>query len=315
MKTQLSYKNHFQFGYNEKAFNFRATPEDRWWVTYGKCDRQPLTFKDECIATAKKIAESAGGTIWILFSGGADSEVALQSFLLARIPISVAILRFNNDLNAHDISYAISFCEKNGLKYYFFDLDIVRFWSDRLFEFAQPTYCVSPQLLSTMWLMDQVDGYPVLGSGECYLVKRTPPDYIPGVSEYLDSEWDLFEKEKIAAWYRHLILRGRDGCPGFFQYTPEIILSYLRDPLVKKLTTNQIHGKLSTTSTKLQIYQQHFNLVDRPKYSGFEKVQNLDGEFRKKLVEQFSFADQIAKTPILTLEKEMAPVNLWGKKV
>lgn len=307
MTVQLTHKNHFQFGYNSTAFNFRKSSEDKWWVKYGKCERAPLRFKDECVRTAQIIREDAREIPSVMFSGGVDSEVALRSFVEAKIPVRAAILRFKNDLNIHDISYAVIACEKLGVKYDFFDLDIIQFWSERLFEFADSVYCISPQLLSTMWLADQIDEYPVMGSGECLLVKRIDEGYIPGVSEYSNSEWDLYEKEKIAAWYRHFILRGRNACPGFFQYTPEIILSYLSDSFVRDLTSNKIIGKLCTASSKLKIYQQHFELTDRPKFSGFEKVQLEDAQFRKILIERFPMTNEIFKTSVSDLQLQMNP--------
>lgn len=306
MDTILSANNHFKFGYDDVWFEFRKNTKQKWIVDYGKCRRHTENFHFECLNTAREIQENSQQKITVLFSGGVDSEVALQSFVLAGIPVTATILRFKNDLNIHDMSYAIVTCEKLGVKYKIVDLDILKFWENQLLEYADPTYCISPQLLSTMWLADQVDEYPVLGSGECLLVKDYDDTYEAGVSPYLHSEWSLWEKEKIAAWYRHFIVKKRNACPGFFQYTPEIILSYLRDPFVHKLTQSQIVGKLSTASSKLAIYQQHFQLVDRPKYSGFEKIETQDAYFRKILVDRFPGTNEIFKTPVSELKQKMS---------
>lgn len=242
-----------------------------------------------------------------MFSGGVDSEVVLRSFIEARIPVRAAILRFRGDLNIHDISWAVISCEALNVPYHFFELDLLEFWRGQAFEYAKETYCISPQLVSTMWLVDQLDEYPVMGSGECLLVKRYGPDYQPGISPYVHSTWDLWEKEKIAAWFRIFLVRGREGCPGFFQYTPEIMLSYLRDPFVQKLASSQIEGKLSTESSKLAIYQQHFPLVSRPKYTGFEKVQKEDASLRATLTAMFPGTNEIYKTPFPELLRTLAP--------
>ncbi len=215
-------------------------------------------------------------------------------------------MRFKNDLNIHDISWAVIACEQLKVPYRFYDLDLLRFWDDEAWEYANPTYCISPQLLSTMWLVDQIDGYPVMGSGECLFVKHVDPNYVPGVSPYVKSDWFLWEKEKIAAWYRHFIVRNRNGCPGFFQYTPELIYSYLSDPFVQTLIGDQIHGKLSTETSKLKIYQQHFSLFSRPKYSGYEKVQIQDAQVRAKLVQAFPGTNQIFKTSCTELIKNLS---------
>ena len=306
MDIQLSYKNHFKFGYDNTWFGARTSPEQKWVVEYGRCERSVGTFREECLLNARQIYKDAKDNVVLLFSGGVDSEVAFRSFLRSDTPFSVAILRFKYDLNIHDISYAVIICERFGVPYRIYDLDIIEFWNTRLLEYADPTYCISPQLLSTMWLADQVEGYPVLGSGECLLVKDVPDDYVPGVSPYLPSEWSLHEKEKIAAWYRHFIVKKRKACPGFFQYTPEVMLAYLKDPFVEKLVNNEMIGKRNTESTKLEIYKNHFDLLDRPKFSGFERVQEFDAQFRNILSERFPGTNQVFKTNVKELKRHMS---------
>lgn len=305
--VELTHKNHFQFGYNGNPFVFRQADADKWFVRYGKSERPVLNFRQECVETARLIGAKVRQPIWVLFSGGSDSEVALRSFVEAQVSVQAAILRFKNDLNVHDISYAVIACEKLGVPYRLFELDLLQFWENRALDYARPVYCMSPQLLTTMYLADQVDGYPVLGSGECLLVKRIPDGYVPGVSPYERSWWDLYEKEKIASWYRHFMVQDREACPGFFQYTPEIILSYLLDPFVQDLVHDRIVGKLCTASSKLKIYQQHFPLLDRPKYTGFEKVQEHDARVRAFLTSQFPAANQTVKTPVAELIQSLAP--------
>lgn len=307
MVPLLSHKNHFEFGYNGRAFVNRGADSDQWYVKYGRCERQPLNFHEECMRTASVIRNNTNQPLVVLFSGGVDSEVALRSFVDAGIDVSVAILRFKNDLNVHDISWAIIICEQLKVPYKIHDLDLLNFWKSEADSYANATYCVSPQLLTTMWLVDQIQGYPVLGSGECLLVKERPDDYVPGVSPYLHSDWHLWEKEKIAAWYRHFIVRNREGCPGFFQYTPELIYSYIKDPFVQDLVNCRIVGKLSTESSKLKIYQQHFQLLNRPKYTGFEKVQAQDAEYRARLLQRFPAANQVIHTRIQDLENMLKP--------
>ncbi len=304
---QLTDRNHFEFGYDYRPFSFRQNKDEEWFVRYGKCKREPFDFKSECLRTAQTIRQNTKAPIHIMFSGGVDSEVVLRSFVESKIEVSAAILRFKNDLNIHDISWAVIACEALQVPYRFYDLDILNFWENQAFKYATPTYCVTPQLISTMWLVDQIDGYPVMGSAECLFVKDVPQDYQPGISPYERSEWSLWEKERIAAWYRHFIVRNREGCPGFYQYTPEIMLSYLKDPIVQDLVNDRIVGKLSSESSKLRIYQQHFELVTRPKYTGFEKIQKEDAFYREQLKNAFPYSDKVYRTKIRDLEKMLQP--------
>jgi hypothetical protein len=307
----LTYRQHFEFGYERNGtfqpFTARESSTDLWTVRYGRSHRMPLSFRAECNETARVIRRNTNLPIVVLFSGGVDSEVTLRAFVESGIEVSVAILRFRDDLNVHDFAWAVSTCELLKVPYRFYDLDLREFWQTQAMTYARDTQCVSPQLLSTMWLIDQIEGFCVLGSGEHYLAKRKIPDQAITETNYLRSHWDLIEKEKIAAWYRHFLVRGRDGCPGFFQYTPEIMLSWLVDPLAVELWNDRIPGKLDSTSSKLRFYRQHFDLRVRPKYSGFEKVSNRDLEIRKHLYEMFPDSDWAFSTPVFNLLRDLSP--------
>ena len=122
--VELTHRNHFKFGFNGENFSFRQSAVDQWFVDYGPSDRLPFDFRRECVETAMLIGQKAKGQIWVLFSGGVDSEVVVRSFVLAKVPFRAAILRFKNNLNIHDIAYAVSACESLGVPYTFFDLDI-----------------------------------------------------------------------------------------------------------------------------------------------------------------------------------------------
>jgi hypothetical protein len=312
----LSKQNHFEFGFSHDGapegvpFSFRDSPDDKWFVRYGTCERRPLSFHDECLAAARTIRDSTALPIDVFFSGGIDSEVAMRSFLEAGIPIRVFCLKFANGLNSHDVEWAEKVCRKLGVSLKLVDLDILKFWENDGWDYATRTQCVSPQLLSTMWLADQTDGFCVLGSGENFIVKRVPNDYVSGESPYLRSVWDLFEKEKIAAWYRHFIVRGRDAAPGFFQYTPELMLSWFLDELGCNLWNDRIFGKRNSVSSKQNFYRRHFEIEERPKYTGFEHIQDEDAKFRRELRTRFDGCDHIVLSPVPTLVRQMLPPDL-----
>ncbi len=274
----------------------------------------PQSFREECLATARLIRESTRLPIDVLFSGGVDSEITLRSFIEAGIPVRVLSLRFAGGLNSHDTEWVERSCSRLGVEPKFVDLDLLKFWETTAQGYADRTQCVSPQLLSTMWLADQTDGYCVLGSGENFIVKRVPTSYVSGESKYLRSTWDLFEKEKIAAWYRHFIVEGRDAAPGFYQYTPELMLSWFLDPMGCDLWNDRIPGKLNSVSSKVTMYQRHFDLENRPKFTGFENVQVEDAIFRRELRKKFNACDHITKTPVPSLIRSMLPADFISRE-
>lgn len=220
LHPELTFQSHFKFGYDRNGFVLRSSPKEKWWVEYGSCQKNPQSFRLECIETAKTIRNRVSEDIWILFSGGIDSEVCLRSFVEANIEVRVGIARFKGDLNIHDISWAVLACEELNIPYHFFELDLFDFWQSQALEYAEISQCISPQLVVTMWLSDQVEGYPVLGGGDCLFVKENNSTNMDnprsGLLHQDISLWNLWEKERIAAWYRFFLARKREACPGFF---------------------------------------------------------------------------------------------------
>ena len=304
---ELSHRNHFRFGYDDRWFVARPSPFAAWQVAYGRSAHVPVDWRAACLDTARLIRAASDLDLWVLFSGGLDSEVVLQSFLFAGIPVRAAITRFAGDLNRHDIGFAIRFCEAHQVPYRMLDLDIERFFdSGAALDYALRATCVQPQLLHTMWAMHQVDGYPVLGSGECYLVRRAAEPEDTGTTR-ADGVWEMLEKERIAGWYRHLIAAGRPGCAGFFQYDPANMLAFLRDPVIAALCDDRLPGLTDTTQVKGIVYRRHFLLEQRPKFHGFENVLHLDDALRPELMRRLGAHDAIARTAYRDLLAGLAP--------
>lgn len=296
---QYTYENHFKFGYlqqNDQGqwvknfYHDRQSPEDQWIVEYGKCTNGVKDFRSECIAAAEKIYNNRNGAkLDILFSGGSDSEIVLRSFLELGVDFNVHIMRYDDYLNAHDWSYAYVICQNLNIKPIFHDLNLLKFWqSDEFAKRAKLSKSVSPQLVPHMWLMDQVDGLPVMGSGECYTARHDILEMrkvdITEKNYNVHIPWVLYEREKIACWYRYPMSKGRDVVPAFFQYTPEIMVSFLADSTSVDLHNNRFIGKLSNKSSKFDIYKKYWpELIDRKKWSGFERVVEEDAVVRRKL--------------------------------
>jgi hypothetical protein len=272
----LTFQNHFKFGYDGHWYVPRANPRQRYTTAFGTCSTV-TDWHEECLTAARLIRDDTDLPIHVLYSGGIDSEVALLSFLDAGIPITADIMRFKDDLNGHDIQYALEFCRSRSVPHVIHDLDIVAFFENDMHAYAAATRCVSPQLCATMWLIDQIDGYPIIGQGECVVAR--------------DGErWVFRESEKINAWYRFFMIRDRPGAPGFHQYTPGQMLSFLLDDTFTPFMTPD-SGKNSNKTTKYRIYSRYFPLRYREKYTGFENVSDHDQRYRAKLLDSYSEYD------------------------
>jgi hypothetical protein len=289
---EYTLNNHFKFGYNNNWFVDRVNEKDNWSIQYGQCKRPVKNWREECKLAASMIYDQRQGLpIDILFSGGMDSEIVLRSFLEIKVPFNVHFVDYNG-YNLYDKNWATKICEFKNIKLTIHNLDIEKFWqSDECLEIANLSKCVSPQLLSQQWLMSKVDGLPILGSGECYTARSdiaSQKNTESNERKYDNVNWVLVEREKIASWYRYLISKNRPGIPGFFQYTPELMLSFLEDSICKELHQNNMKGKLSNSSSKFNICFKYWpELKKRFKKTGFEDLRDDDFILRKKLMKLY----------------------------
>ena len=281
----LSKNNSFKFGYNNNWFNTRQSADDVWTIRYDAIQREPLPYRQECVATAQLIRDTTNLPIDLLYSGGRDSEVMLEAFLEAGIKFNTVIMRFADGLNAHELYFATKYCNSRGINPTIVDLDILKFMDGQVWDYAKDIYCSEIVMLPHMWLADQCDGYPVLGSGDVLLIKNqyVAPGEISDRERGLiglpwddatwsyDLQWYHREQERVAGCYRHFMKTNRPACPGFFQYTPEMMLSHLQEPELRAAISPESKCH-STIYPKYDIYRRLWNLEERTKFDGFELV-------------------------------------------
>jgi len=282
ISPELTHQNHFKFYYNQQLYGQRKNASDQWHVEYGFPTQPVKNFKQTCLDQALLIQEKESQKIGLLLSGGVDSEVVLHSFYHAGVPVQAYIGQMEHDYNIHDISYAVMICEKLSVPYQLIKYDFENMMERHGEKYAELSQCFSPQLINVMYLMDQIDAYPIIGGGDCLFVREE------------SNEWFLNEKERTASWYRFLQSQNRNGCPGFFQYTPEIIYSYVNDAFIQDQMRLGHHT--DSNAFKFDFYSKHFSLRSRKKYTGFEKIQDIDYRYRTELKKKYGHCDSIHKT-------------------
>jgi hypothetical protein len=281
--------NHFKFGYDNEWYIPRTSRYQKWTCDYGIAKEQ-LSVKEANRKAALKIHEDANGkTIYLLLSGGADSEVAARSFIDAGVAFTAAILKYkevsgDKILNQEETQYADMLCKQYNIPTEEFILYPEKFWNSAEYvEITTMSQTRSPQLACTMWLAKQLHGYIVLGQGEPFVYRQF-------------GDWWFREREFIVSWYKFWMFAGITGTAGFHQYTPEQMLAYLTDPLFMELISNKspspTSNPLSNADIKHAIYQHHYpdsKLAYRKKYTGFENLVLIETLARMKLSERFPF--------------------------
>ncbi len=298
---QMSLNNHFKFGYDGEFFVERNGIDQEFCVQYGKCEEPVMDWRYHCTQSAKQISEIyAGKPIYVCLSGGIDSEVVARSFLSANIRPKIIIIRHANDFNLHDFCWAVGFCETEGLDYEFFDLDLIEFWeSGEVYEYAKVAHGISPQMCTLLKIMQHVHdlgGVAVLGALEREF--RYSKKY---------NSWGLTELENFACLYRYVIKTKINVVPSFFNWSPEILLSYMNDHLLNQIMKNTGKPYSRTSHAKSEIYSRYWPLQKRQKYAGYEKLIEYNKKHRSQLESIHSEYTSSIFTPVNVLRRFLEP--------
>lgn len=234
-----------------------------------KFDLDPLPkkfdnyFVEACKA-AEEIYDLKEGKLHVMYSGGVDSEHALSVFLHLGMDVTPVIVKLLPDYNDHDINYALKFCGKKNIKPRIIEINFKQFLESGKFEeinniiksnaYARATTCHALSL---------VDGSIVCGEGDPHIGKNEKT----GI-------WYFNDVEHAYSMNTYMEHQGIDGTVFFNGYSAEMVAAFLTDPRMRDLADNKVPGKLGSHSSKYIIYSRHsgFDLEERPKYHGFEKI-------------------------------------------
>lgn len=273
MNIELSKNNHLKWGYNGIPWITRNSAYDKFFIEYGTIKKQQ-NFRQACIDTATEIsilARTQNKIPLIFFSGGIDSEAIIYSFLLADQKFRLAHIKYLPNLNDHEFPYVENLAKKYNLDLDLYYIDVYEFLSrEQTFNNAlrDNSIMIELQLLTCVTDKIKENFFPVLDHPGTYLYRDLPDMNKNAVWFYKDFEHLMF-------FYNHCLHEQISACPSFFHWSPEIIYSFLVDPLNVELINNRIPGKVTNRSSTLKLYQKtfpEFDLVQRPKYTGHEFV-------------------------------------------
>jgi len=223
-------------------------------------------FIESCRA-AEEIYSLKQGRLYMLYSGGIDSEYALSVFLSLGIDITPVIVRMNPYYNPHDFKYASDFCDLKNLNPLIIDIDFDNFVkSGKILDIAKSMKSCMYHYSPTAYAIGKLDGTVLCGDGHPYIVKKE------------DNTWDVAIYEYEYALVNYFKNNNIYGTPHFNWYIPSMWGGFLTCNRMKELADNKHPGKLGSHSSKGIIYNEHspFKLELRPKYHGFEVIEKSD---------------------------------------
>lgn len=235
---------------------------DLWHVDISPAGRNVDSYFKETIKTLEYVYANKDGKMYVLYSGGMDSEYVCEVLLHLKMDFTPVIVDIK--YNKHDIEYAFNFCQRKNIKPIVIDIDYDTFVeSGEIVEIANNMRCCSYRMPATMKAILELDGFVLLGNDPPYMRKN-------------NNQWQLEEEEVIHSIFNFYKHYGIKGCPFVLSYSPEMMLSFLLDPTMKDLALGRKYtGRLGTNSTKVNVFNNNdgaFYIEPRQKYTGYERV-------------------------------------------
>lgn len=298
LNLQLTKNNNFEFGrVNDDTFVVKIGEPQSEICSEKQTSSQKTSGLERASQDALWIYESSGfDQLDLCLSGGIDSESMLISFLHAKVPVKAHFFCFEKNLNLHDIQTNIDNCAQLKVPFEIHEFNIINFFEGPSFwQIAEKYECQSPQIAAHLWMLEETQlKFPCLSGNPIAPIWRENGWYFVGLPGELH-----------CAYFRFFLTNQIPGIPWFFIYSPELIASFFKTPVMRKYLLKQITTPNAYTYLeKCQSYQEAgFKVVPRrDKYTGFEGVreyfdqkmntrfgQGFDQKFRRPLEEKFPF--------------------------
>lgn len=263
------------------AFKYTESP---FSITFNKISRQPLSFKEELVETAKHIKANATKPLMLVMSGGLDAEVAALSFIKAGVAFEALTCLHKSKTNYHDIKYSQEFCERHDINQHFVEIDEEDFFFNKGFEKYIEQGYISNNLFSyfRLFLHDKVKemGYTgVFGSGSQFYRLNSDGELCLKYSTPIINPLKWCNKNKESHF------------TNFFLTTPELIASYIKEPLISHFHSNPTYYKgleeYDYNFEKVILYHNTYSIPNRRRHTGFESMLSKRLQVQAELKKRF----------------------------
>jgi hypothetical protein len=278
MQLEYSQHNHYKWGFNDNWFN-PPEADGYFQVSIGACSRPHLSFRQECINTAKLLGSQFTKPILVALSGGSDSQVVCLSLINAGVPFRPVILRLlsrhGSLYNGHDIAGAFDFCKKFNLDPIVEELDMDHYYTTTGMQLISD-YCIYPPVMVVPLhlVIKYKDTHAfIIGGGDPLLTRSVDQDTV---------ESSLIYSLDPTPIQQYMINHEIQAVQRFFMYTPEQIAAYLDHPVMHYY--NNARDALDGRDTrdyfincvKPMMYSDEWpEIIQRKKNTGYETVPYL----------------------------------------
>jgi hypothetical protein len=277
-----SENNWYSWSYGNEKFD-RQLGGQVFKTQFLNCRRPVNHFGEELKIAARSILEVYNDLKpELFFSGGVDSELMVRAFLAIGYTPNVYIVRYENDINISDVSYAVTVCTSLNIDYKIIDFNLERFYNNDAEQISELAQIDRPRALPQCKFLNLVSGLPLLASSDITAYRKNDDYTVKG-------EWLIRCWEHDVGWSKYAREINRPAVPEWLKWTPELVYSFSKLKWFQKLTSDQYPRRLGTNSTKIIGYQEvHPDLILRKKLTGFEKIEYLINEFEQHLTKKYN---------------------------
>jgi hypothetical protein len=247
---------------------------------FHSCSREVGTFREEILKTAKYISTKTKKQIYVLSSGGLDSEIICMALKELQIDFKVISFKFEDVSNLFDISYAMRWCEENKIEHIIKNINLSEFYK-KIVPYYQSLGFRGVEVYRYlccfyMDIVESLNGCAIMGGGTYGL--------------------SLNSTNGEAGWYMHadkyMVV---DYCkmfklqhyPLFYIQNSEILQSYFNNKLIKFLMENSYYLAIGNEIEKSIIHHsewdndllypsQRYVLLQRSKKGGIIEGKRLE---------------------------------------
>jgi len=242
----------------------KTVPGENWKLRIKQTITRPIkSYHEELLLNAHAVKDAFNEPLDLLLSGGLDSELALRSYVEAKIPINVFIAKYNDNINAVDFHEALKTCQIYNVTPTIIDCNLKTFLENDAHDMWNGGYFAEPGYMIMLKVIESLDNIPVICDGinadNFRMANKTQCDIV------------IYEKHFAAAIHGNTI--NRPLISSWYDYSPELTAAFLDLNLHKwkkhKLITppfnnSNLHKLKYLNSNKL------FGTRMRQKRSGWE---------------------------------------------
>jgi hypothetical protein len=224
-----------------------------------------LSYYDALFYNARMMAENYSQPFDVLLSGGIDSEIVVRVFKQLGIRQNVYTFRLEDDINIRDVENAKRICVNIGVDLKIIDWNLKQWIENDAEAMYQKTFSpIVERMIRFAWF-DYFDNVIVMGEGEPYWRRELEGDFSKKSNWHLKWTEDYFMSSTYAKQ------TGRTVIGEWYNYTPEIVKSFHKLPVIQKLINDDIPGKISCWSSRTEIHKELWpDIFNRLKLAGYE---------------------------------------------